>query len=332
MALTKVFNRMADDFVVGDDGRKYRVVSCVLRQNSAGSGWYAIDDSGHRPVGLDPVTPVSESNGDIVLNYNFTGQKIGSLLITPDEGYANGNLSFGASVGNSSAVISLYHPFWARTSGTGVVAFSYFGPMASSSALSDGDWFAEYDVAAGTWVFTHVSESHTDATGSVIAVEGYGDDPTAVTYEITSRAKTGFTVESRQPIHGKTNGATTILTDNSGVFTGSWDGTDTWTITHPASASSFDVSVSCVNPQYVVGIQSSSTTQFTLKFFNVSTGAAYTGASIPSNIYFMRGGTAACDLTGGTKFKVERLGKCKVDAQYVAGASSNLWVHGLFEV
>lgn len=332
MALTKVFNRMADDFVVGDDGKKYRVVSCVLRQDSAGSGWYAIDDGNHRPVGLDPTTPVSESNGNIILNYNFTGQKIGSLLVAPDEGYANSNLSFGSSVTNSSAIISLYHPFWARTSGTGVVAHSYFGSMASSAALTDGDWYAEYTTADGTWVFTHASESHSDATGSVVSVEGFGEDTSGSPYEVTARSKTSFTVETRQQIHGKTNGASAILSDNAGTFTASWDGTDTWTITHPESASVYDVIVSCISPQYTAGIQSSNTTQFTLKFYNVATGAAYTGASIPTNIYFMRGGVAACALTGGTKFKAERLGKCKVDAQYVSGGSSNLWVHGLFEI
>jgi len=332
MALTKVFNRMADDFVIGDDGRKYRVVSCVLRQNSDSSGWYVIDDADHRPVGLDSVTPVTESDGNIILNYSFTGQKIGSLLVTPDEGYANGNLSFGASVGNSSAIISLYHPFWARTSGTAVVAHSYFGPMASSAALTDGEWYAEYTIADGTWVFTHASETHSDSTGSVVAIEGFGDDTTGSPYETTSRSKTSFTVETRQQIHGKTNGATTILTDNSGTFTGSWNGTDTWTITHPTSASANDVIVSCVDPQYTAGIQSSTTTQFTVKFYDVATGTAYTGGTIPSNIYFMRGGVAACDITGSTKFKAERLGKCKVDAQYVSGASSNLWVQGLFEI
>lgn len=168
------------EFII-QGGKKYRMISCILRQDSVGSGWYALDDSAHAPVGLDPTTPVSEdAEGRIVLHYNFTSSKIGSLVISADEGYANGSLTFGASVGSTEALISFFHPFYARVSGTAVVSHGYFGPKG-------GEWDAVSDIPAGTWVFTQPTESHSDTNGSGIAVARSG-------WDVHPQTRTGFTL------------------------------------------------------------------------------------------------------------------------------------------
>ncbi|MCP1200045.1 hypothetical protein [Notoacmeibacter sp. MSK16QG-6] len=307
---------------VGDAEGKVRFVAGIFRQDSQNSGWYVLDNANHTPIGLDPDTPVEEVDGDIKLNYAFTAEKVLSLVFTPDEGYGNTELTFGASVGKSSALLSLYHPFWIRTSGTGAVSHSYFG-------TKGGDWDAVNDAAAGTWTVTHPTETHNDASGSVVAIEKYGEDTGIDDWKTISRTKGGFVIGARQPIAGKTNGAS-VLSDNVGPQTVSWDGVSTMTITHPTCASSYGASVTSTNPRYHAAVTNSGKTSITVQFYDVSTGALYSGASAPANVQYSRNSMAATSLTGGGKFKAERLGRCKVDAANVADASSNIWFFGAF--
>lgn len=92
-----------EHYVKGDAGKNYRVVSCVIRPNSSGV-WGVIDDGIHTPVGVSAVT---QTSGAIEVHYNFTAKRIGSLVATPDETFAQSGLQAGASVQETVARIQL---------------------------------------------------------------------------------------------------------------------------------------------------------------------------------------------------------------------------------
>jgi hypothetical protein len=89
--------------IIGDTGRTYRLVSGVLR-NTTGK-WYWISDAGHRPTGFKAVT---QTTSFITLPYTFTGTRVSSFQVTPDDYFASTGLRVGASVGLSSTALFLY--------------------------------------------------------------------------------------------------------------------------------------------------------------------------------------------------------------------------------
>ena len=318
---TDRFKLEQDAGVIGDSARRYRVVSCVLRQDTPGTGWYALDDAGHKPVG---VSSVAEAGGDIVLNYNFTSKKIGSLQITPDEGYAATPLTMGASVGSTSANISMFHPFELRTAGTALAVQRYFG--------AEGvDWTATFDVGAGTLAITHAAQTHSDSGGYPVSVT-MGDDVGNDQAKLSAVSKTGFTVAYMNRIAGDVSAAASpvVSTENQSGSSATWTGNNTLTITHPTCSQTDDVSVVSADPQYNCGVTASTTTSITVQFFDIATGLAYTGATPPAVTKYMRGSTDLSTIAGSTDLYIRR-GPVKVDVTNVAGGTSNLWVFGVFE-
>ncbi|MDB5886182.1 MAG: hypothetical protein JWR74_2353, partial [Polaromonas sp.] len=201
--------------------KKTRVIACVLRQNTAGSGWYLINDAGHNPLGIASVSVVA---GQLTITYDFTASKVLSLIAVPDETFAAGGLTCGPSVGLTSAQIELFAPFEMRTQGT-VCAWGNY--------LENGvDVTGTFDVAGGTLAVTHPNMVHVDAGGSPLMVSSLGAPDGNQAVRGTGPTKTGFVLNYMQPISGRLNGAsvTSVNVGTSAV----WDGTDTLTVTHPA--------------------------------------------------------------------------------------------------
>lgn len=69
---------------------------------NTGTGWFVIQDSGHEPIN---IASLSDQGSALRLTYGPTASKVGTLLITPDETYAQAGYSAGASVGSSYADI-----------------------------------------------------------------------------------------------------------------------------------------------------------------------------------------------------------------------------------
>ena len=307
---------------ISADGVKHRIVAGVLRQSSAGAGWDLI--SGHGDIGLDPTTPVTESDGNVNLNYAFTASKVVSFTVVVDEGYAGTSLRCGASVGSTQAIIEFYHPFEARIAGTGVAVHSYFGTKGT-------DWDATATTADGTIVFTHAGQIHSDAQGyapTVSMTYNGGNDGIGV----SSVSKSGFTVETANRIAGSVSAAASpvVTTENAGTSSAAW-ASDTLTITHPTCAQNTDAQISAADPRYHASVSSSTTTTITVDFYDINTGAAYTGAAPPCVVRYMRGGMTPSTISGSLDAFISR-GPVKVDATNVAGANNNIWFYGVFEV
>lgn len=91
--------------VVGTPGKRYRIVACVIR--NTGSGFEFISDAGHVPVGVKNIVTTSTS---ITVNLSFTANRVGSVVVVPDETFAKAGYVFGASVGLSSITIQGSQP------------------------------------------------------------------------------------------------------------------------------------------------------------------------------------------------------------------------------
>lgn len=133
--------------VYGDDGKKYKTVQCVLR--NTGEGWYAITDATHNPTG---VASISESTFTVDINFNFTASKIGSLIATPDETFAELGYIIGASVTPTEANLKIYKPNYYNNiiggyiyyNGTSWSILSGVGNV-SVDSFSDGTLFLSHD-------------------------------------------------------------------------------------------------------------------------------------------------------------------------------------------
>lgn len=293
-------------------GRKLRRCKGVIRQSTPGGGWSFISDSGHSPLGFSPT--ITLSSGRIVLDYGFTGSKVIGGNVGVDEAYAAGGLVIGASIGTSSAIISLYAPFNMRISGTVAAWGSY---------LENGvDVTATFDVANGTLTVTHPGISHVDSNGgptTFTRIGTVGNQDMA----LTSSSKTGFVANFVNPIYGRVNGAA-ITTVNVGS-SAAWNGTDTLTITHASAGSSIaDVSLTPEAATNIPICTGSTATTVTVQFRDYA-GALVTGAASPGVFRFMRGGNAISTISGTSKFQIGR-GLCQVRAEYVADSGGNIWV------
>lgn len=88
---------------ISSGSKKIKIVAGVIR--NSGDGWKYINDAGHEPLNLDTVSV--DEYGRIVIGYTFTAKKVLSLVVCPDETFAN-LYAAGGSVGLSSTDINVY--------------------------------------------------------------------------------------------------------------------------------------------------------------------------------------------------------------------------------
>lgn len=69
---------------------------------NSGGGWVVINDTDHKP---ENIASVADMGSFVRLTYGKTASKVGTLVITPDEVYAQSGRAAGASVGLSYADI-----------------------------------------------------------------------------------------------------------------------------------------------------------------------------------------------------------------------------------
>lgn len=80
-----------------DDG--IYMVACVIR--NTGSGWFLLDDAGHKPLN---VNSIAENTVSVILDFPVSNF-IYSLVVTPDETYALQGINVGASVSTNQITI-----------------------------------------------------------------------------------------------------------------------------------------------------------------------------------------------------------------------------------
>ena len=86
------YKNISDQMIVTIDDQY--LLACVIRKSDSGS-WYAINDQGHSPIGVDSIT---EDNVKITIYYDFEASKVHTFNVTPDETFSGLGVTAGASV------------------------------------------------------------------------------------------------------------------------------------------------------------------------------------------------------------------------------------------
>lgn len=94
---------MTTHVLVTEAGARLGVVSCALR--NTGTGWAVISNTGHEPSG---ITGLVQNSDHIELQHSISATRVISMLVTPDETYAQVGLRAGASAGLTLSRIYLY--------------------------------------------------------------------------------------------------------------------------------------------------------------------------------------------------------------------------------
>lgn len=292
-----------------DSDVRLRKILGVIRQDTRGSGWYVLNDSGHKSVGLSDIT---ESGDNIILNYNFSSSKVGTLLISPDETFGAFDIVAGASVGTTSANISFSGTLEAEINPStfSVAASSYFN--GAVSIRNNGD---------STATITH--DTVGSASGAVSLV-----DKTSYKTIVVSKTATEIVVKQ--------------LGQMSGYI--SWDGSS-WVVTTGAKSKptmSFSAGVLTVTHEAVSAAE-------TTPVISVRSGSCVAqpdsfGATIFSVVFRDFAGTLITSETTSMRFmyhlpalvQVENMAgnflisrpHCKIRQANLFGATSNFWVSG----
>lgn len=304
----------------------FRKGIAVARQLTAGAGWTLIDDTGHTPYGFDAVTPVQINGKDLQLNYDFTAHRVGNFSVTVDEGFASIGLTVGASVGTTSAVISGFAPISGRVTQLGIDNVVELGNLTSQVV----------DIAAGTIVVTHATQSHDSAGGTAVKTSDYGS-PLIGELVCTNATKTGFTLQYTKNLACRI--ACTTTTPGSEIFTvtensvlgvsAAWiTGTNCVRVTHPAVGNNYPDGVVMLSrdatTRYITTMDTQGSTTTDVFFYDLA-GALITAATSSMIFHFMKRGQFPAAIPSATIGMVQR-DLVPVDFALLAGTSRNLWI------
>ena len=291
----------------------------AIRQKEQGDGWVFIDDADHRPRGFSGP-PYVDANGDIIVSFDQSFPKVGSLLVCPDETLALFGITVGASVGLDFAAISMSKDMSliVNLGEKTVDAETYFRPRVSMTENSDG-----------TFTVTHPPVPSGFET-PVMNPSFFGN----VDARIVNFTSTTITIAPTVPLNG------------SVVF----DGSD-WNVVTAARAKptvSFNAGVLTVTHQPIsyaqekfalisprkpnVPISISAGTQQGLNSFSVEFRDPATGnllSSVPAGSgFFYRRDVEVIAEQGAGSFFIKR-GSVKLNAEDVFLENSNLWLLGM---
>ena len=314
----------------GEGGKSYKIVACVLRQDTVSSGWYAIDDANHTPLN---VSAVSMSAGKIQLDYDFTAEKIVSFVATPDEAYAQLGLTCGATVDVGQAFIEVGAPLQFKVTFNGT----------TSPVLEADEWWtndpllsASVSLSSGALTVGHPATLSTENQPIVKMFEG-SDQDVAV---IDTSSRTSFLSYVVGPI------ATRVYYDGA-----AWQ--------QEASGPSFSTFYNATNGMVLqYGSDPSTDVVFGAQVTQYGNGTytPYIRVQEAGNLFVKfkdDAGTIQTALSTNMDFSVTVPGKfrdknpqgsiffdrghCAVDATYLAKTlpdvnAGNIWVFGIFEV
>ena len=80
-------------------GTDFEVMGVI---RNTGSGWFVINDAGHEPVN---IASISTGSSYVQINYGKTASKVRTLIVAPDDTFAQAGYSAGASVNLDNARI-----------------------------------------------------------------------------------------------------------------------------------------------------------------------------------------------------------------------------------
>jgi hypothetical protein len=147
-------------------------LAAVMRQDSAGSGWYLLDTTAHTPQHILDVT--EESDGKLRVWYSQRMAEVNGVNVTPDVSFSAARLTVGASVGRDYTDISLFAPFVLQLTGTTVTWGQYLTTNGTPPRVGIDTSMALVD---GTIKVTHAGVDYPGGIGTPIQISQIGGPP-----------------------------------------------------------------------------------------------------------------------------------------------------------
>lgn len=164
-------------------------LAAVMRQDSAGSGWYLLDTTGHTPQHILDVT--EESDGKLRVWYSQRMAEVNGVNVTPDETFAGTRLTVGASVGRDFTDISLFAPFVLQLTGTTPTWGQFLTTNGTTPRVGIDTSMALID---GTIKVTHAGVDYPGGIGTPIVISQIGA-PTPSVW-VAAQTKNSYTLQA----------------------------------------------------------------------------------------------------------------------------------------
>lgn len=308
----------------------YRVVAGVIRQASNGSGWQFISDSGHTPMG---VSSVSANSDFIVINFDFTAEKVISFVAGPDETFAAWGLVCGASVGFSSASLQVAAP---------LSAFVTYQGAPPVTNVDCADYFAG-DISASV-VGSEMTVTHPAVTNPSVVAPGFGSIPVLTQNRGVPNShhlrhggydQTSFKVNTNEDLCGTvswTSGTSFSVSANAGgLISVAWDNTaKVLNVTHPEIDALDGNLLTRFGASATPEIVSATSTSMQVKWVNAA-GSYLDTPAATHKFKFRLNAQASSAQFRKTQFTFSR-GHAKVNPTKLYSPGGNIWFIGVFKV
>ncbi|SDO78970.1 hypothetical protein [Halobacillus aidingensis] len=306
--------------VKGQVGKSVQTFAGVIR--NTGTGWGYIDDIGHAPVNMDAI---SLYNGSINVHHTPNALKVGTLIATPDETYANDGLICGASVGTTNSYIHLHFPLNVAIDGNGNLTLpSYFSSSVTGYLSSDKSQV----------VIDHPPVSASDIPQVISPTNNRENADYSVSYTDTQVIVTLLKNMSGHIYYDSTSSSFKYIGSNIDDFSFSFDNvTGELTVAHANITGNdvYSISITGRDGYYTPKLSVPLTNSFKVKFYD-DAGNLITTPDSNMRFYFSRPNIRyKSPMQAANEILIKR-GHCKADANDVVNSGANIWINGLMEM
>lgn len=310
----------------GNAGKTYNLIGAAVRRDTLISpNWHMVSDSAHIPINM------SEPTDGVELQLNYTGSKIGTLVVGSDERLASCGVVAGGSVSADKAFLRMGAPCSftvdLTTSDIGIDTRFYrlgrFGVSVSATGL--------------------ITLTHPQRQLNLMPIVQYYTDSSSselmFLYDIRAASAGTTTLWIKRRCAGRINytGAAWAASNSpfNSDFTFGYDtGTGILTVTHPTITGNVQPILTpysgAVDEYFVSVVKGSATgTGFQVKFRKLTDGSIPVGTPTDMGFYFDRG-ISATDKVPSGKLHVH-LGHVQVDMNDVDFPFANIWPLAVME-
>ena len=310
--------------VIGNPSTSYNLVGVALRRDTTiDPDWFLISDTAHIPINVSDVSLVAPN-----LQMSYTGEKIGTMIIAPDETLAADGATAGASVGADFCNISMGAPC------SFVIDFDDSNAITFSSKYFDASRFSVSVGGGGLLTITHPERRLMQMP--VIQHTASTSNQEGLTVHNIKASATSLTTCW---LLGQAEGLISYSGSQWAISSSSWttgqltfsfnSGTGVLAVTHPTIVGSAGIYVTPWDNggDIVCHVASVSATGFTAKFRKLD--GTVPSLSTALGFYFSRG-VSAFRITPTGKLHVD-LGYVQVNMAHVDVTGGNLWTLGVME-
>jgi hypothetical protein len=309
------FDEFKDSVIYGKTGQKLQLIGGTIR--NSGSGWEYIEDVDHAKTGLNTLELVDNA---IQINYSFTGTKVGTLIVSPDETFASFGIITGASVAKGYALITLCAPFSCEVTPGGISSISgMFDPETTFELLADNAGFK----------ITHLASFSGDQP--ILSIMDDGNNRLSMEVRAMSDLTT-VTVRFFDYLSGlvTNNGSAVSVSSNNLIVPTATFSNGEFTILHTTIYQNDAVIIENNDSPYHYRVSTKATNLTRVKVYDMS-GALVTALNSDMKFYFTRLVKVKSAMPATARIKIRR-GPVLINPATFSNSNGNLWIYGFMEI